>query len=230
MFLGVLTIYPPRDYSTGMDAILKAELVKGIGQGISALLKVQMLKAKKSNLETIEETELSQRVATTTVFKPQPAPLSALRSGGSLPTSEETTTELKRRLGRELYRAELDLSAGLKIAGKPCDCLENKHTLMLEAAAEELISQDPGNTAYQDIIDWIPQNRSKVSIEAIRSGKYTAEYPRMANEFKTFRKRVMGSVGNTPGEPIGPITLAQAKKMASEEAAKEVERAWKMEV
>lgn len=150
-------------------------------------------------------------------------------SGILLATSDETTTELKRRLAKELYRAELDLAAGLKIANRPCDCLTHKHALMLEAAAEELISQDPGNASvYQDIINWIPANGAKVSPEAIQSGKYAAEYPRMANEFKTFRKRVMGSA-ETIESSGGRITLEEAKKLAAEEAAKEVERAWRLE-
>jgi hypothetical protein len=110
--------------------------------------------------------------------------------------------------------------------GSVHNCLTNKHTLMLEAISEELISQDPGNPVYQDIIGWIGTNRSKVSIEGIHSGKYAAEYPHMSNEFKNFRKRVMGTVGT--GEGAGPsITLEQAKKLAAEEAAKEVERQWK---
>ena len=110
-----------------------------------------------------------------------------------LPTTEETTVELKRRLAKELYRAELDLSNKLRIAGKPCDCLESKHTLGLEAAAEELIAQEPGNPVYTEILQWIKDNHPKVTIEAIVSGQYDEEYPRMASEFKGFRKRIMGT-------------------------------------
>jgi len=40
----------------------------------------------------------------------------------ALPNTAETTTELRRRLGKELYRMELDLVGGGRIAGKPCDC------------------------------------------------------------------------------------------------------------
>ena len=114
-----------------------------------------------------------------------------------LPTKEETTVELKRRLAKEFYRAELDLSNKLRIAGKPCDCLESKHTLGLEAAAEELIAQEPGNPIYTEILQWIKNNRSKVTIEAIVSRQYDNEYPRMAAEFKDFRKRIMGTTALT---------------------------------
>jgi len=145
----------------------------------------------------------------------------------SLPTTEETAIELKRRLARELYKAELDLAGGLKIAGKPCDCLDNKHTLFLEAAAEELISQDPDNPVYSEIIQWIKDNQHKITVEAIQSGVYKSEYPKMAFQFKEFRKRVMGTAAfSAMGEPLQTITLEEAKKLAAEEAAKEVERKW----
>jgi len=220
-----------------MEATNKARLFEEGGKVVASLLRVAISRPRKPSAETKEEpVEASKPDA-----PPRP-------SGILLPTAEETTTELKRRLARELYRAELDLAAGLKIAGKPCDCLSSKHTLMLEAASEELISQDPDNHVYQEIIAWIGDNRSKVSIEAIQSGVFAAEYPHMANEFKTFRKRVMGSVGtdNPPvdtfslrlrgnlakergiqEQPLPPLSLEQAKKLAADEAAKEVERQWK---
>ncbi len=156
-----------------------------------------------------------------------PAPSQAVRI--SLPTSAETTHELKRRLGRELYRAELDLAGGLKIAGKPCDCLSNKHTLGLEAAAEELVSQDPDNAVYLDVIQWIKNNQAKVTPEAIESGKYTQEYPRMALEFKTFRKRVMGTDATASASPApAKMTLEEAKQIAARQAEAEVERRWNL--
>lgn len=192
----------------------KARLFEEGGKIVGSLLRVAINRPRKPSAETKEETEEPSKLAVAPRY-----------SGISLPTADETTIELKRRLARELYRAELDLVAGLKIAGKPCDCLTNKHTLMLEAASEELISQDPGNPVYQEIIIWTGNNRSKVSIEAIQSGIYAAEYPQMANEFKNFRKRVMGSVGTSEGAESN-ITLEDAKKMAAEEAAKEVEKQW----
>lgn len=152
------------------------------------------------------------------ITQPETAP------GPSLPTSEETNRELKRRLARELYKAELDLAGGLLIAGKPCDCLEHKHTLLLEAAAEELVSAEPSNTVYLEIIQWIKDNQSKVTVKAIVSGTYRQDYPAMAHQFKEYRKRVMDTVAS---EDTGTtLSLEQAKKMAAEEAAQEVERQW----
>lgn len=144
-----------------------------------------------------------------------------------MPTHDETTYELKRRLARELYRAELDLAGGLKIAGKPCDCLSEKHSLMLEAAAEEMISQDPANGVYQDIIAWIHKNQAKVTPEAIIAGTYAGEYPVMAAQFKKFRKDVLGTTSTAVvARPEQTVSLEQAKKIAAAEAAAEVERRW----
>jgi hypothetical protein len=117
------------------------------------------------------------------------------------------------------------------------NCLDNKHSLYLEAATEELVAQDPGNPVYPEILRWIEVNQPKVSVEAILSGRYTAEYPKMALQFKEFRKRVMGTVAlsdiHKPGTEINldsvpgeEITLAQAKKIASAEAAREIEKQW----
>jgi hypothetical protein len=135
-----------------------------------------------SATQSAKEAPVSEKL-TSTITKPPLQP--------ELPTREETTVELKRRLAKELYRAELDLSGKLRIAGKPCDCLDSKHTLGLEAAAEELIAQEPTNPVYTEILQWIKNNHPKVTIEAIVSGKYDEEYPRMAAEFKGFRKRIM---------------------------------------
>ncbi|GAH65736.1 unnamed protein product, partial [marine sediment metagenome] len=121
--------------------------------------------------------------STITAEREEAATVPAPAARHDLPTSEETAQALRRRLAKELYRAELDLSNKLRIAGKPCDCLSEKHALMLEAAAEELIAQEPNNPVYLEIIGWIKQNQSKVTIEAISTGQYDDEYPRMAAEF-----------------------------------------------
>ena len=149
------------------------------------------------------------------------------RKAPQLPTTEETRQVLRRRLAKELYRAELDLTGGLRIAGKPCDCLDSKHSLGLEAAAEELIPSEPDNPVYQEILVWLERSRPKLMIEAIGSGQYDEEYPQMAAQFKDFRKRIMGTTVLTAMiEPKTPITLEEAKKLAAEEAVKEVEKRW----
>jgi len=168
------------------------------------------------------------------------------RSNVALPNREETTNELKRRLAKELYKAELDLANGLMIAGKPCDCLSNKHTLELDACTEELISQDPDNNVYQEIQAWIPANQYKLTPEAILSGQYKQDYPHMALQFKEFRKRVLGSDARSSIIPQSvpatqvtvlkvekpvvaedhELTLEEAQEIAAEQAKAEVKRRW----
>lgn len=178
--------------------------------------------------KTQKEAPISEKTTSTiTAEGAKPAPAPQATTATALPTREETTEELKRRLGKELYRAELDLSNKLRIAGKPCDCLDSKHTLGLEATAEELIAQEPDNPAYPEIIAWIKRNQSKLTIEAISSRKYDEEYPKMAAQFKDFRKRVLGTTTlRAMIQPEEKVTLEEAKKMAAEEAAKEVESRW----
>jgi len=162
-------------------------------------------------------------------------------SGMPLPTKEQTILELKRRLHHQIRQAEGDLSVGLVYANRICDCLEAKHTWEIEALASEVIPEDPGNTVYSDIIQWIRENQEKVTRQAVASGKYKQEYPRMAAEFRDFRKRLMATISPDGGiaAPIAtvemgktkktlgevsdePRTLGEAKKIATDE----VERIW----
>jgi len=164
---------------------------------------------------------------TTQETKTDTALVTEERKAPQLPTNEETRHVLRRRLAKELYRAELDLAGGLRIAGKPCDCLDAKHSLGLEAAAEELISSEPDNPIYREILTWLQTNRPKVTIEAISSGRYAEEYPQMAAQFRDFRKRIMGTTALTAmTEPKVEITLEEGKRLAAEEAAREVEKQW----
>jgi len=128
----------------------------------------------------------------------------------NLPTSEETVKELRRRLGKELYRFELDLVGGCKIAGRACDCCGDKHNFGIEATAEELIPMDRDPT-YGEVISWLNANRGKMTVEASASGIYDAEYPEMARQVREFRKRVMGTEGL--GEQQVEKVEAQCKRI-----------------
>ncbi len=182
-------LFPPRDNTKALE-----EFAAGMRSPTSP---------KKAPVSgNLAPTITAEREETATV----PAPTARY----DLPTSEETARALKRRLAKELYRAELDLSNKLRIEGKPCDCLESKHTLLLEAAAEELIAQEPDNPVYFEIMDWINRNQTRVTIEAISSGQYDDEYPRMAAEFKGFRKRIMGTTARVAMvAPKEQITLGK---------------------
>jgi len=109
----------------------------------------------------------------------------------AMPTTAETVDELKRRLGKELYRMELDLLGGGRIAGKSCDCLSRKHHLGLEATAEELIPMD-GNLAYGQIMSWLDSHKEEFEPEEIEK-RPPEHYQAMAKEVRRFRKDIMGT-------------------------------------
>ena len=106
-----------------------------------------------------------------------------------MPTTAETLAELKRRLGKELYRAEMDLQGGARIAGKPCDCLSAKHRGGIEATAEELMSYER-NPVYGQVIDWFNQHAPE--FEPAEIAKRPPEYYQgLAPEVRALRKQVV---------------------------------------
>lgn len=128
----------------------------------------------------------------------------------TLPTTKETLEELKRRLGKELYRMELDLMSGGRIAGKPCDCLSAKHTFGLEATAEELMAYEK-NSVYQEIIDWLKAHRHV--FEPAEIANHPAEfYIGLVPEVRNFRKRVMGT------DSAGVLLNEEEKKQVRQKA------------
>lgn len=123
-----------------------------------------------------------------------------------LPTTQDTVTELKRRLGKELYRLELDLVAGCKIMGKPCDCCGDKHQFGVEATAEELVPMDQ-DPIYRQVIAWYQEHAPAMTAEASASGEYDDRYPEYAKDVRKFRKLVLRT------ENIATL-VEEAKKQA----------------
>jgi len=108
-----------------------------------------------------------------------------------LPTTQETVDELKRRLGREMYRLQTDLVAGGRIADKPCDCL-HKHTEMgLLPIVEELVSMD-SNPVYDQIINWSEKHLPEFTLDAVTRNdpKY---YRSLAPDMRNLRKELLGT-------------------------------------
>ena len=176
----------------------------------------------------LERLMIKRRSAVAAVEKGNPIPTSDLVKSHSpvgdlppfrpnLPTTEETVVELKRRLGKELYRFELDLVGGCKIAGRACDCCGDKHNFGIEATAEELIPMDRDPT-YGEVISWLNTNRGKMTVEASASGIYDAEYPEMARQVREFRKRVMGTEG-LGEQQVEKVEAPVQKDLTLEEAS-----------
>ena len=106
-----------------------------------------------------------------------------------LPTTEETIAALRQRLVKELYRVELDLQGGGRIAGKPCDCLSrHKHSVGIEATAEELMSYE-NNPIYSEIIAWFNQHGPEFD-PAIIAQNEPGYYQGLAPEIRNFRKQL----------------------------------------
>ncbi len=247
-----------------MDPTAQAEIVRGAGKVLSLLVQAAVDRTgKKAALSSEEkkapEGEIKSTPQTVSPSAPTIAHYQApaeRRATVDFPTTEETiemaspteiTEGLKGWLIDELSEYEDDLSHGLMFKNKPCDCTR-KHYPKLHSRSQELIPMDPENTVYQDIQQWLVDNRHKVIPESVVSGLYKKEYPQLASQLRSFRKRVEGTttisdihvapdpnlipIKPKPSEPVSipkeekPITLEEAKKLAAEEAAKEVERAW----
>jgi len=130
-------------------------------------------------------TAISQETPPVASFVPSSIP------NTSLPTTDETIHELKRRLAKELYRMEMDLAGGGRIAGKPCDCLSGKHHLGLEATAEELIPME-ANPVYAKVINWLNSHREKFEIAEIARND-PGYYQSLAPELRELRKQILGT-------------------------------------
>jgi hypothetical protein len=112
-----------------------------------------------------------------------------------VPTEEETTIELKKRLLEELTSAEDDLVHKLKIPRKDgtmtaCSCLDGKHDVKIISKAREIMPKDPTNPLYPKIIHWWESNHDKLTAKASASGQYDEEYIKMAGEQGNFRRQI----------------------------------------
>lgn len=105
-------------------------------------------------------------------------------------STEETIADLKRRLGKELYRLELDLLTGGRIAGRPCDCF-SKHTLGLEAITEELMTMDR-DPVYAETIAWLREREPEFPLAAVAQTE-PSYYQGLAPTVRGFRKRVLAT-------------------------------------
>lgn len=131
----------------------------------------------------------------------------------SLPTEAETTVELKKRLVKEIAKAEIDFTNKLKINGKACSCLEGKHNLIIEGAAEELMPKEPNNPVYDEIITWFQTNEPKMTVAASASGRYDSEYIKMAGELGSFRRRLTQEIAAaTPANKPAKCDTCDAAK------------------
>ena len=121
----------------------------------------------------------------------KPAPVATATLTRDLPTTAETVQELKRRLGAELYRLEMDLVGGGRIAGKPCDCLMKHSEMGILPTVEELVPMD-SSPVNERIISWVTSHLPEFQIDAV-SAKDPSYYRQLAPEVRTLRKELLGT-------------------------------------
>jgi hypothetical protein len=144
-------------------------------------------------------------------------------------TSDETLAYQKKEIAKELWQLEKHLAQGCRIpdnSGKriPCDCCE-KGTFIAGLAYESIpIAERAGQTSdvFDKIAHWSEDLAPMVTITAVESGKH--DYKKLSGEASALRKELMGTLALSA--MAGEVTLDEAKKLAAEEAAKEIERKW----
>jgi hypothetical protein len=112
-------------------------------------------------------------------------------------TTDETIQYQKREIAKELTLLEGHLQASCKINAKPCDCCE-KHPIKIEALALEGagMSTDP---VFTRLADWAQRISPITTEDAVGSGKYDDEYPKLAIKAREFRKAIM------PAAPVKEV-------------------------
>ena len=108
-------------------------------------------------------------------------------------STAETVAYQNREMGKVLIQMERHASQGLRIGGKPCDCM-SKHLVDLEALAEETITMVTNPGIYQQVTAWVREIAPKTTVEANESGQYIQEYAEMARQARDFRKELLGTL------------------------------------
>jgi len=107
-------------------------------------------------------------------------------------STAETVAYQNREIGKVLIQMQRHASQGFLIAGKPCDC-GTKHLPDLEGLAEETLSMVSNPEIYSKVLQYVKDVGPKVTIEAITSGVYKAEYPSFSTRARELRKELMGT-------------------------------------
>ncbi len=218
-----------------MDAATKALMIEQFGKITSSFLRMVLVRPSKTPLgDTVDASYRrtdDSRVENQVASHPSNFGLQRVAET-EMPTTQQTIEELKRRLAKELYRLELDLGGGLRINNLPCDCAGYKHSFGVEATAEELMSYEH-NPLYGKILAWYATHLPE--FEPAEIMRHDAEYYRaMIPDLRGFRKELLGTEPAKLVSPAKPapasagrtLTLEDAKKLAADQAAREVEKQW----
>ena len=142
-------------------------------------------------------------------------------------TTEQTIAYQNREIGKQLLAMESHYAQKMRIAGVPCDCGATKHLLYLEELCQETVPMAGEPSIYEEIISWVRDAEPKSTEEVAKSGRLDDEYPVLSGQARDFRKRLLGNLSPAAMiETREPVSLEEAKSIAAEEAAKEVEKRW----
>jgi len=153
----------------------------------------KMLSRPKDKSEYMAELKEILKESQKSTPAPNKVEVKASANSTSNVTTKETVDYQNREMGKVLIQMERHAAQGLRIAGKPCDCL-SKHMVDLEALAEETITMVSNPEIYLQIIDWVRSIAPKTTVEANESGLYAQEYPVIARQARDFRKELLGTL------------------------------------
>lgn len=144
-------------------------------------------------------------------------------------TPAETLAYQKKEIAKEIWQLEKHLAQGCRIPDKtgkriPCDCCE-KGTFIAGLGYESIpIAERAGQKSdiFEKIARWSEDLAPMVTVAAVESEKY--DYKKLSGEASALRKELMGTLALSA--MASEITLDEAKKLAAEEAQKEIEKKW----
>lgn len=202
----------------------KANIAREGGKLLSDLVRIGMSRPRKPATESTESQKegTSEEAVTSTIQLPAEVALSA--STGVI-TRQGLDPETMRWQLQEA-RAELwELEAHLKHYCKECGpdfscCFKHSQNLIDIAHETKSMTTDP---IWDKIIAIGEEVRAKAHPDNIRTGTYFAEFPQLIVRVSELRKPIETQL---IGVSKPQISLEEAKQLAAEQAAKEVEARW----
>jgi hypothetical protein len=189
----------------GMNKQIVAYIIKTGSEVLGDVIRVQVSRPRS----TVRVEEKNERAVAPVVEAKRVA---VPRATVALASTTDTIEELRRRLGKELYRMELDLQGGGRINGRPCDCLSDKHHFGVEGTAEELMSYEH-NPVYGQVVAWYKSKLPDFQPATI-AGHEPDYYRAMIPQVRAFRKEVMGT------ERIAALLTSEERKNVAAKIAK----------
>lgn len=177
-----------------------ALLTEAIRNGVFKRVKVEQTEAV-----TIEQTKVA------------PQEIKKASSNSPYKVSDAATIAYQdRELGKALLLMEIHLQQRCKIDGTPCDCCE-KHPMVIEALSEEALGMT-GDPQYSVVTAWAKKVSPQTTTAASASGKYDESYPKLAQEARLLRKKIMGT------EDVSALVTSKERAQMVEQAVKMVQK------